>query len=482
MKVFFDCIVTQELNRCSTVVQFVTLAEKLLKETDCFIYWPIPNDCTDEELDFLPKSPRIKYFPVFMTVDRMKEYNRMPEYLYDLMYFHGDCWDWDVCVTVRSCQVPWMRIIATSPRERRMAWTKRILIIEDMMVLSAKPSVSLSNPETQDRMTIEGYLAADEVFMPAYHQMPWLNNIARQYFAPSQVRSIAAKTKEVCHLNMPDYALKAEPYDGSRKFEVAFVGRTSRHASRLDRINELFVKQFIMHSDTIHPFVCTVSNSSRGLNDDVIDIYRPNREEFHKIARERMDLAVYFYVDVELNMSLLEPLSMGVPVLVPDAPWSRGMVGPNYPFFTGLGTQAYAAVLDWQKNYEAKYALFAEWFKNWFIPTYNKRKAEDDMYERLVEGVVKPFPDLEEKIPSLKENQVVKEIDKIAATDIKLPGIIEEGGKEHFGSLPAKVGENWRSNRSLVWCTPWNSLRLALKRWYGFEDASIECGHLKRKQ
>lgn len=480
MKVVFDCIVTQSADRCSTVIQFVTLANMLLEQPDVFIYWPVPASFGKEDYDFLPKSDRIQYIPVFMATDRMKEYNRLPEYLTDMLYFHGSHWDWDVIVTVRTCQVPMMRVLATGIRTPHFAWTKRILVIEDMMILSKKPSVGQSNPDVQDRMTIEGYIAADKVFMPAYHQIPWVMEVAKQHFSFARCRELVAKIQEVCHLNMPSFSTKADLYDKSRKLEVAFVGRTSRHGSRLGEINELFLRQFILHDDIIHPFVCTVSNSNRGLNDEIIDVYRPNREEFHKIARTKMDLAVYFYVDVELNMSMLEPISMGVPALVPDAPWSRAMVGDDYPFFVSIGTQSYAMVLEFQKNYKKNYDKFVVWFNEWFVPTYTKRMAEDGMYTAIVDAITAPLVGFEERHPTIKNNVVVKELVNYGGNELSVTECIKEGGTAHFGSLPVKVSENWRSVRGLAWSTSWNDYRLSMKASYGYEDASVKVGHLRK--
>lgn len=481
IKIVFDMIVTSSADRCSTVVQFVTLAKLLLQRPDVFIYWPVPDSFTEDDYAFLPKSDRIQYIPVWMPVDRMKEYNRMPEYLLGLLYFIGPGWDWDVVVTVRTCQVPWMRVAATSIKTPHMAWTKRIYVIEDMLLLSKKPSVGQSNPDVQDRQTIEGMLAADRVFMPAYHQIPWIMEVARLHFSMARVREISHKLEEVCHLNMPGYSLKDELYDGSRKLEVAFVGRISRHGSRIKELNELFVRHFIMHGERIHPFVCTVSSSSRGIEDDVIDVYHPNREEFHKIARTKMDLAVYFYLDVELNMSMLEPISMGVPAIVADGKWSRAMVGDNYPFFVRPGTDAYGMVLEFQRNYAAMYAKFAEWFEDWFVPTYTKRIEEQGMYSRIVDAVLTPNEYPKERLEKARKNRVVNDFIRVGGDEFVMEALITEVGEKEFGSLPAKAGETWKSNRGLVWHSPWNDYRLALIHGFGYEDASTITGHLRKR-
>jgi signal peptide peptidase SppA len=73
----------------------------------------------------------------------MKEYNRIPDWLMNMLTFYGSTWDWDVLVTVRTPQVPMMKTVAISPRQMSWGWSKRILVIENMMVLSKKPTVAM---------------------------------------------------------------------------------------------------------------------------------------------------------------------------------------------------------------------------------------------------------------------------------------------------------------------------------------------------
>lgn len=432
-------------------------------------------------MEVLPKNDRIKYIPLYQSKDRMKEYNRIRPELEDLVSFNGQGWDWDVLVTVRSTQTAMLRVLCGSPRSEARMWSKRIILIEDMMILSEKPTVAQSACDVQDRLTVEGYLAADTVLIPAYHEKKWVMNSAKKHFSPSVLRDMDRKIREVCHLNMPKYELKTKHrFKGGRKMGVAFVGRMERMAARLTSINEILSKQFIMHGNEVHPFICTISDSTKGVDESAVEIRRPNREEFHRIAKEEMDVAVYFFVDVELSMSMLEPVSMGVPAIVVDAPWSRAALGDDYPFYAKGETQAYAMVNMFRENYDAQYVKFAKWFKAWFIPTYDLRVKNDGLYKHLVEEIQYQYPDAEENLQTLKKNSIVKLLVEKGGQEFRMLDLIKSMKGTELDSLAAKVQDNDREKRNLVFSTPWNEFRLALKQFYGYEDASTDLGHLRK--
>lgn len=481
MKVLFDCIVTQEPRKCSTTNQFIKLAKRLLKHDNLFIYWPVPDRFTEEEMEAYPKDERIKYFPLHQAKDRMKEYNRINPVLENLLAFNGIAWDWDVLVTVRSTQVPIMRIIATSPRQKHRIATKKILLIEDMMVSSKKPTVALSNAPVQDRMTIEAYLASDKTFIPAYHERKWAIELAKRYFSPAMVKGVSDKIREVCHLDMPKYSLKTthKYKKGERKMNLVFVGRLEKGVG-VDLMNILMSNQFILHSEDVNVFVCTVSDGTKGFDTSVVDVRHPHREEFWKICDTEMDLAMSFSVDVELNLSKLEPITFGVPLLVVKAPWSIGMLGEDYPFFVAGEIQAYGLISQFRDNYDAMYEKFIKWQKEWFVPTYTKRCEEDGMYKLLEEGILEGVDDSEESLASLKNNEIVQLIAKNAGKEFVLYDLIEKLGDTVLRTLADKIKDNDRATRSLVFSTPWNEFRLALKTFYGYEDASTKLGHMRK--
>lgn len=489
MKVLFDCILTHHPESCSTNAQFLTLAEELLMHPGVFIYWPVPTMVTDEHMAVYPKDARIKYVRTHQSKDRMREYNRVMPDLADLLSFEGSAWDWDVLVTVRTPQVPTMRVISTTPRRcGRRDWSKRIIVIEDMMVLSKKPTVFQSNEAVQDRMTLEGYFAADQVLMPAYHHKGWVRTVAKEHFSMSRVRELEMKIREVSHLSLPDMHLKGDyRWSGDiaqRRMNVAFVGRLERTNARLTSINKMLANQFILHGDKVYPFICTVSETgSPGeghLDLDAIEILHPKRLEFHRIAREEMDLAVFFHIDSELNMSILEPMCFGVPIIVKKAAWSIGMLGEKYPYFVDTDTQGYALINKFADNYGSMYKVFSEWYTSVFVPLYTKRREEDDLYKHLLQEILRPVEDMQGKLgASAEDNEIVQLIAEHGGQEFVLLDLIKALGKTHLRTLAGKVGLAPESS-PLTWLIGWNDFRLALMAFHGYTDASVQVGHMKK--
>lgn len=486
MKVLFDCILTAEPAKCSTNIQFVTLSNILLKHPDMFIYWPIPDSVTPEQALFYPQDARIKYIRVHQYPDRMKEYMRLPPHMEDLLAVNGSTWDWDVLVTVRTPQVPAMRLHCNSVRTTRQKWMRKIIVIEDMMMLSKKPTVAQSDPEVQDRMTLEGYLASDITLCPAYHQKKWAMEVARDHFSFASLKTISHNFVECCQLELSKhpYGLKTKhKFDGSRKLGVAFVGRLERFGTRLDVMNGLLKNQYILHDDKVRTFICTVTKGDTFVDTDAIEVLHPQREEFWRISREEMDVALAFSIDVELTLSKLEPLMFGVPLIIVKAPWSVGMVGEDYPFFVKTETEAFALIGMFKDNYEACYDKFTKWYNEWFIPEYTRREQEDGMY-MLLERETINFNERLSKLPDgYKDNAIVQLIAEHGGQEFHLKELLETLlAKKLVGrEFVDKLTEGDREKRGLTWTTNFNLFRLALKHFFNYEDASVALGHMRLK-
>lgn len=480
MKVLFDCIVTAEPERCSTTIQFLTLAKRLLAHDGVYIYWPVPDRFTDEELEVYPESDRIRYFKVPQAKDRLKEYNRIVPELEDLLAFNGETWDWDVLVTVRSTQVPLMRILCNSPRQPHRTGLKRIVLIEDMMILSKKSTVGQSDPEVQDRMTLEAYMAADAVLMPAYHQKGWALEVARKHFSPARVRDIRHKVSEVCQLDMPDYNLKSAESYPSGRLGVAFVGRLEKHDARLKDLSRALLNQFILRGAEVDMFVCTIPQRIMpDMFHPSVEILRPNREAFWELCRNRMGVALSLHIDVELNLSMLEPVTLGVPIIVKRAAWSEAMFGKDYPFFVNGDKQMYGLITAFSKDYAKCYTKFSKWFKDWFVPTYDTRVSTQGLYNKLEHLCTEPMYN-DVPLEGMCKDLLVKSIIAAKTDDFVLFDWLREHRKE-YPLLASKAVPRDRDRRGLVWATPWNSVRAALIKYYGYVDGSVKPGHLIRR-
>jgi len=485
MKVLFDCIVTAQPSKCSTTIQFVTLSGLLLDaDPDCYIYWPIPDRLTEEEKDFYPKSERILYIPIRQHKDRMREYLRLSDEMAGLISFYSpETWDWDVLVTVRVPQITQMRAISSSTREPKLTWMRKIIAIEDMMVLSKKPTVGQSAPESQDRALITSYLDADVTLIPAYHEKAWVRQVASTYFSFSVQKTLNEKIREVCQLRLSqhDYGYKTEHrYKGDRKLGVAFVGRLERFGTRIDMMNDLLKNQFILHNEKVRPFVCTVTDGDRFLDSEAIEVLHPPREEFWRIAREEMDVALAFSVDVELSLSKLEPVMFGVPLIAIKAPWSVGMLGEDYPFYVSGEQQAFGMINIFRENYDEMYEKFIKWYVEWFVPEYTRREEEDGMYNHLLAECLEAEQRKLTVGPAAQTNRTIKALIKCAGDDFVMFDAINAGLHEDLNALAPKTTHKFAERAGLIWMTNWQPLRVGLKGYHGYRDASVKAGHLKR--
>lgn len=476
MKVLFDCIATSTPSKCSTSFQFYTLSQDLLaSRPDIFIYWVIPSDLEEEEYEFYPKDERIHYIKVHQYVDRLKEYNRLSDEMQDILYAGGLYWDWDVCITVRTLQVPLMRIIAS---HMRSSLRRKIILIENMMMVKEKPTVNLADVDTQERMIIEAYLAADSVYFPAYHLKPYALRVCRDWFSFDVQRKIRDKIKEVSYLQLTkyDYKLKTDTRYDKRggKFGLAYSGRMQATGSQLDLTNEVICNSFITTSDKIYPFVVTVSSGGKAV-DAVIEMNQPTREEFWRKCREEMDLVLHLSIDLEINMSKLEPILFGVPAIAYKAKWSVAMLGEDYPFFANSRVEILGLIKHIMENYEDCYAQFSKWYDDWFIPTYLERE-ENGFFTSIVKDVLATE---QASTTEFNEGSILHDLmdygDEIvfseAAKELSDSKVISK-------SVAAKLNKWDFKTRGLVWQTDWQNFRYAMLGSHGYKDASVTVGHL----
>ena len=483
MKVLFDCVLTaKDPAKCSTTWQFFYMAEKLLElDPNLYIYWGVPNDYLGDE--FYPKNERIKYFPISYSVDRMKEYQRLQPEMIKAISAHGDFWDWDVLITVRSPLVAQMRTIGNSVRSTGIEKLRKIVVIEDMMVCSKKPTVALSSKVTQDMQLLVSYLASDVVVIPAFHEKKWALELAREYLSFSQVRELGKKLLEVSHvtLGIYDYGLKKELYKKGDIFNLAFVGRLEKVDNKLAYINKVFENQFILGKNRVNAFVCTVTPNEKIFDTEIFPILHPKRDEFWNICKTGMDLCIGYTVDTELNLSKLEPLLFGVPLIINKADWSIGMLGEDYPFFCNNETECYGWIEKFKNDYEGMYAIFSEWYENWFIPTYKEREEKAGMYNVIFKEITSFRENLSVLSEARRDNIVVKGLAKVDwGNGLSIFDAIKQAHVDDVGAMKSKVNKDQFNDLGLVWATDFKAYRDTLIHYYGFEDAGVETGFLRR--
>jgi hypothetical protein len=226
---------------------------------------------------------------------------------------------------------------------------------------------------------------------------------------------------------------------------LVFAGRLEKTAARIESINEVFKNQFILHSERIEPKILSVSaplcRAEEQLEKDAMEVLHLGRNDFWKMAKERMDLALYFHVDGGLLMSIFEPVSFGVPAIVKDAPWSRSVFGDRYPFYADNETQAYGLVNMFLNDYAGMYAQFVQWFEAWFVPEYTRRSSEDNLFDNVSQSVL--APQVPSNIDGLKKNRIVQLLLEHGGKEFKMFEVLERLSKTHLKSLGVKLSEDF---------------------------------------
>lgn len=494
LKIMLDPILTaRDPARCSTYIQFYTFVTTVLStRRDVFFYWPVPEWVTEDERKWLPQDQNVRYFSVKQHRDRMNEYIFVHDDMKDALAFYGDYWDFDILVTVRTGMVPMYKMNMISPRQSRFAWTKQVWVIDEMPLMGFKKSVAMVNEQVQDLMTLTGYLASDAVFVVSYHEKREILQAARQWFPPSRVQQIDKVIRETVPAQKEGYALKDKTFwfrPGEKQFCVAYVGRLMAAQSNLDKVYGAMTNHWILKgSKNVRLLVLTVSTGGQAAwPPDHIELQQAPREEFWRIAREEMHLLIIMHEDGGFSLSLIEPMMMGVPAIILDAPWSRMLLGNDYPFFAKSELDAYALMKMFYEDFEGMYSKFASWFEAVFVPLFKRRFKEDLLYGILSSRVNEVGTDLDNRFRDVTadrdENAIVKAMLNAVgdASEFRMFEVMHQlADSKVLLSLQRKLKEGDRDKRGLVWSTAWNEFRLLLKAHHGWEDASVEVGHFRR--
>lgn len=491
LKVLLDPVLTASPSRCSTTVQFHEFVTRALKtKPGVFFYWVVPEYVTEEEFKFYPQDPRVQYLRAKMTKDRVREYLTFTPELEEWIAFNGSHWDIDVVLTVRTGLVPLMKLIMSSPRDHRWSWTKQVWVIEEMPMVSFKETVPQMVPGVHDRFTIEGYLAAERVWVCSYHEGPGIVREARNHFAPSLVAKLSQKITPIVTAQREDFGLKITQNmfvnDGEQAFGLAYIGRMEK-ANNIVDIHKIMGDAWILRGEKVKPIVCTVSRVVKEFDEEVIDVRFPPREEFWKICQEEMHAFIYMPKGGGFSLSLIEPLMLGVPVIALRDESNLSMLGPDYPFYAPGPASVYGVFKLLYDDYENQYKKFAEWQMNWMRPTYQKRFKEDLLYPKLLDALDQTeqyLMDRRQDVKALGQNEIVNLLAEDPLFQHGKETMFETLDRLHkekkVGELARKLDENDRFYRSITFSTPWNMFRLGLKLFHGFEDASTRTGHMIR--
>jgi hypothetical protein len=380
--------------------------------------------------------------------------------------------------------------LGTSPRGSHKHWTRQVWLIEEMPLMTFKSSVAnLGAPDVQDRFTVGGYLAADRAVVMSYHERPKILSRARELFNPSAVLQLAEKLKPVVPVQVKQFALRSSDRmfvpGQNRPFTLSYVGRFMQSGSNFDTIYSVMTNQWIVRGgDRVRMVLCTPQHVVVKPPPDYMELKNLPRDEFWRVCREEMDLLIVMHREAGFLLSVAEPLSFGVPAVIKRAAWAEGMLGEGYPYFVDNELEAYTVAKAFYEDYAGAYAPFAEWYKGWFVPTYEGRFKDDLLYTVLDGYLDQAGAVLDRYRASVntRDNEMVRLVADSKMDDLVLRDAVLELGKGKFKYFDDKLRNEHRNERGLAYATNWNEYRLALKAFHGFVDAGVGTGHLKRAQ
>lgn len=376
MKVLFDPIYSTALRKCSSALKFKTLALAILAaDPNNFVHWHVPDWMDQDDHEWLPAHPRVIYHPLpYARVYRNYEYVRLNDKVIDHAWAHGELWDWDVLVTMRTQHVSAFRVLCSAARFDVHLPHKTIVVLEEMLMVSSR---DMGQPDVpaQDRSVVGGILDSDVTFVTVQHVKDHAIAAARNVATPTDARSLNDKIKIVRPIEMPPLRDKRGngymPKPGQKPV-LLFSGRTNGHSSRMDEIFKVMTTDYALGGDA--PREVRFSSVSDSIKNEVpshIVREKNDRAAFHKMLEQEVHVGIYMARDADFSLTTLEPICFGVPMIVADEKWSRGLLGPHYPLFAKNVAQAKGLLDAITDDYETWYANFMTWRAIHFVPRFS---------------------------------------------------------------------------------------------------------------
>lgn len=496
MKILIDPISTNDPPFCSAHYKMQLLMKYALDQReDLFFYYMIPDPershgSFQDDDGWLLQHPRVRYLPYATDSDRMREYARVPPDLEQAVAFNGPYWDWDVIITGRSTQVPTLRTWMT--RSGR-SWQRGAIIEDEFPIMSFKSRVNQAFPWSQDLQALNGYLASDKTLMFSMSSKEQILKTAREWLAPSKVRALDERITP-CVPRMFDN-LQTKPWDyvnkvatGDKPLTVGYTQRLSGIVERKDDVLDTFLRLYAKEGNRIRLIVTSNSRVvDRYQNHPQfghVQIHRAPRDEFWRIMREEADVVLTASPDEDYPLSLIEPVTLGVPLIALDAPYVRPTFGKDYPFIVSNAKQMYGMVKAFMSDYAGMYETFTTWFDNWFRPEMARRN--DLWFPLIVLDFLDRFQDSRRQKMLGNDNRVVSQI---------LGWVAEKGCSEFtfdevLSDLDARneishLYDTFKKHylqKSFSLSPNFNDYRVPLIEKHGWEDASTTVGHLRKVQ
>lgn len=494
MKILLDPIYTTVPSRCASTIKMVRVYEHLSqKYDDMYFYWIIPNDLTEEERLWLPQDDRILYIPITMDkeLDRYKQYSRLTFELENIIAFDGDYWDWDILVTNKTAMVPLYRMICYKPSGQRAKWSRKIVVLEDMPMMTFKGFVQLPPGHYADYCTLMGYLASDRVAICAYWEKARILELGKQILSSASVRALRGVLLEATPTLFDKVRFKSKDtitkvVKREKPFTISFSGRLIK-GHRLEEIFEVMEKQWIIRSNDNHKIRCVLTTASKGLGARLkppkfIEITPAPREEFWRIVKEESDVGVFLSVEEDYSMSVMEPLALGLPIAVYKCEWSIASLGPDYPFFIKSPAEAYGVIKAFYDNYPLQYKKFVDWSRNHLWPLLEERNK---IYTpEVVDGEVETWRrELMEWGEGTKGSEIVNRMPPyIGKEPTRLYDAVHKMAKDYgdVDSFKEQTTTGRRTRTRLAYSLDWNNVRLTLMSKSGVRDAGVNVGVFRK--
>lgn len=371
MKILIDPVYTGRPSTCSTSYLAWEIIDTLIKERDdVFFYLLYPSSVQDDkdEMKFLSRhSDRVQLIAIDqLYIDRMQTMFSFPMDLWNVVAPDtGLAWDADILLTSRVPQITQFRVNSGRYTAFEQGSYRAIFGLDEMPMFPFRKTISWSSGITE--AILSNYLLSDGIVVNNLWTKDNVLKLAKNFLSPFKVKELRDKIHEALPVKIKNLRLRKSPkYVPGEDFTVVFAGRPTG-TRNFKGVAELFRKQFsfpIGKNKKFLKFAISTQSQSMGSSNfgyiDFIELQQNDRKAFYKMLKEEAKVVVNLSTVEDFSLSTYEPLSLGVPVIVPHHEWTD-FLGPDYPFRAKDMLHAYVLISQFVNNYEAMYKRFKAW-------------------------------------------------------------------------------------------------------------------------
>lgn len=507
MKVLLDPVHTQDPDKCAGNFKMQLIARHLVETLpDAYITYFLPKSAPDDTTCYwtvdeskMFQHPRVKYEYLTASKDRIRDMLYPPQDWAGAMMFNGTHWDADLIVTGRMLQGPTIQVLKGSTKTGVDSFKRyRVLGNENFPMIPNKGAVPYYE-QICDNL-VYGHLGFDTTYVHIEYFRDIILQRGRDMLSPAKQRKLANTVQCVQPLQITDTHVKTAKElraltKGDLPFTVAYTQRFDVVRRRTDDVFESMKKHWIMHAKEGSPVRCIVSSVSKSkgrakmkYTADGFEQVTKGRDEYLQMLKDEVHAVVVLSREEGHSFTTIEPILMGVPVVLGRRPWSEALVGKDYPFFVKSVQEAYTLLRAMSTDYVGQYRVFHDWLVGTYWPLLQQRN--EGWLGVAVER------ELVSLTNTLREAYEAKTLNPSAMTQALLP-VIKARGSEPF-SLADILAEafkqklidydhaprvtdpamGWRNSRtgSFSQGLYLNKIRHDLMFAYGYEDAAPDQG------